>query len=90
MDKKQFIEYDNKLMTTGTLDKLQLYTVVKSYCIDKGISVKVIDTYLPILMATIYKGVCISSAFNYYEEKFGICQLISKDSNGEIKVIKVY
>ena len=90
MDKKQFIEYDNKLMTTGTLDKSQLYTVVESYCIDKGISVKVIDTYLPILMATIYKGVCISSAFNYYEKKFGICKLISKDSNGEVKVIKVY
>ena len=90
MDKQQFIEYDNELMTTGNLDNLKLYAIVESYCIDKGVSLKVIDTYLPLLMHTMYKGICITSAFDYYEEKFGICKLISKDSNGKVKVIKVY
>lgn len=90
MNKQQFIEYDNELMTTGNLDNLKLYAIVESYCIDKGVSLKVIDTYLPLLMHTMYKGICITSAFDYYEEKFGVCKLIAEDSNGVVKVIKVY
>ena len=90
MDKQQFLEYDNELRTTGTLDNLKLYTIVESYCIEKKVSPQIVDTYLPILMATVARGICLSTALEYYEEKFGICKLIAQDSNGELKVIKIY
>ena len=91
MDKQQFLEYDTELRTTWTLDRLKQYTVVKAYCIEKHVPIDVIDTYLPMLMSHfIYGPKCVIAAFDYYERKFGLCTLSITDSNGVVKVIKVY
>ena len=90
MDKKQFIEYDNELRATGNLSDLKLYTIVESYCVEKGVSPKVIDTYLPTLMSTLYGGICIASAIEYYESKFNVCKLMIENSNGKLEVVNVY
>lgn len=91
MDKQQFLEYDTELRTTWTLDRLKQYAVVEAYCIEKHVPIDIIDTYLPMLMSHfIYGPKCVTTAFDYYERKFGLCTLFTTDSNGVVKVIKVY